>query len=92
MCEKIGPSPMLIEVQTAMESSKVPLQQKAVLQWMKSLIVDFGACHLDVNSFIAYLLKPQALQSSNPDVKNAATAVLAELHHQVNTVLTYFST
>lgn len=87
MCERIGPSPTLMEVRTAMESSKVPLQQKAVLQWMKSLIVDFGACHLDVNSFIAYLLKPQALQSSNPDVKNAATTVLAELHHQVNRML-----
>ena len=83
MCEKIGISPILSTVQMTMESSKIPLQQKAVLQWMKSLLIDFGACFLDVNVIVAYLLKPQALKSTNPDVKNASTAILSELHHQV---------
>ena len=84
MCEKIGISPILSAVQVAMESSKIPLQQKAVLQWMKSLLIDFGACFVDVNVVIAYLLKPQALKSTNPDVKNASTSILSELHRQVH--------
>lgn len=91
MCEKIGISPILSAVQMTMESSKIPLQQKAVLQWMKSLLTDFGACFVDVNVVIAYLLKPQALKSTNPDVKNASTSVLSELHRQVHQFIFHVS-
>lgn len=83
MCEKIGPSSVIDCVQNGMESSKIPMQQKAVLQWMETLVKDFGATSLDVKQLLTYLQKPQAFQSSNPAVKSAATSVLSELYRQV---------
>ena len=84
MCEKIGPYPVIECVQNGMESSKIPMQQKAVLQWMETLIKDFGANSLDVKQILTYLQKPQGFQSSNPAVKSAATSLLLELYRQVS--------
>ena len=83
MCEKIGISPILESVNQFMSSSKIPLQQKSVLQWEQSVIVDFGASAIDLPSFLRSLQTPYALKSSNPAVKSAATAILVELHHQL---------
>ena len=84
MCEKIGPYPVIECVQNGVESSKIPMQQKAVLQWMETLVKDFGANSLDVKQILTYLQKPQAFQSSNPAVKSAATSILLELYRQVS--------
>ena len=83
MCEKIGISPILDTVNQFMSSSKIPLQQKGVLQWEQSMIVDFGASAIDLPSFLRSLQTSYALKSSNPAVKSAATAILVELHHQL---------
>lgn len=66
-----------------MSSSKIPLQQKSVLQWEQSVISDFGASTVNLPSFLRSLQTPYALKSSNPAVKSAATAILVELHHQL---------
>ena len=83
MCEKVGPNPILEQVFSAMSSSKKPLQQKAVLQWLCTVVDDFGAMNLSTKNVLAYLQRPQALTHSNPDIKSAAVAVLVELHRQL---------
>lgn len=73
---------------SGMEGNKKPMQQKAVLQWILSVVEDFGLPNLNTKAIVSYLQKPTALQSSSPDVKKAAVAVLGEMFHQVVDVCT----
>lgn len=83
LCEKIGPDVILDKVMSGMEGNKKPMQQKAVLQWILSVVEDFGVPNLNMKAIVSYLQKPTALQSSSPDVKKASIAVLSEMFHQV---------
>ena len=74
---------ILDKVMSGMEGNKKPMQQKAVLQWILSVVEDFGLPNLNTKAIVSYLQKPTALQSSSPDVKKAAVAVLGEMFHQV---------
>ena len=83
MCEKIGPDVVLDKVLAEMEGNKKPMQQKAVLQWILTVVEDFGLPNLNAKVIISYLQKPTALKSSSPDIKKAAVAILSEMVHQV---------
>ena len=84
LCEKIGPDVILDKVMSGMEGNKKPMQQKAVLQWILSVVEDFGVPNLNMKAIVSYLQKPTAIQSSSPDVKKASIAVLSEVYHQVS--------
>ena len=74
---------VLDKVMSGMEGNKKPMQQKAVLQWILTVVEDFGLPNLNTKAIVSYLQKPTALQSSSPDVKKASVAVLSEMFHQV---------
>lgn len=42
-----------------MGSCKVPAQQKAVLQYIQTLIEEFGAIEVDVNLLLRYIMGSQ---------------------------------
>lgn len=58
--EKVRPSAVIDLVTSSMAASKKPLQQKAVLQWLLSVLQEFGASNVDVKRIVDYLQSPQA--------------------------------
>lgn len=59
ICEKVGPNTVMSLMMSIMSTSKKAVQQKAVLQWLLQVVLDFGACHINVKDLINYLQTPQ---------------------------------
>ena len=75
-----------------MANNKKPLQQKAVLQCLLQIVVDFRVTNVNIKAVFQYLQTPQvqlqwctskALQSTSSDIKKAATAILIECCKQI---------
>lgn len=64
MCEKIGPNAVMGKVVSVMANSKKPLQQKAVLQWLLTVLKEFGSSSIDVKIIVNYLQTPQVVSCS----------------------------
>ena len=64
VCEKIGPNAVMGKVVSVMANSKKPLQQKAVLQWLLTVLKEFGSSSIDVKIIVNYLQTPQVVSCS----------------------------
>ena len=65
------PSAVIDLVTSSMAASKKPLQQKAVLQWLLSVLQEFGASNVDVKRIVDYLQSPQVSLSCFNDCVGA---------------------
>ena len=74
IAEKIGPDAVVAQVPVlapspsqfneGMAKSRVPAQQKAVLQYLRQLVEEFGATSLSLKPLLAYVMSPLVLSPS----------------------------